>query len=68
MVKSGAIVRGTLDVVLVAVITLGLVALAGCATEKPGGSLLEPPPPTGALAAGGAKDIYAVQTNGDESN
>ena len=67
--KSGAMVRGTLDVVLMGVLALGLAALTGCGGINTGGSLFGgTPPPTGALAAGGAKDIYAVQTNGDESN
>jgi hypothetical protein len=62
-------VRGTLDVVLMGVLTLGLVALTGCEGIHTGGTLLAGgPAPTGALAAGGAKNIYAVQTNGDESN
>lgn len=60
MVKSGAVVRGTLDLVLMGVLALGLAALTGCGSSASGGGG-GGTAPTGALASGGATIAYAVQ-------
>lgn len=54
-------VRGTLDVVLMGVLALGLAALMGCQGIHTGGALLGGNTPTGALASGGAVNVYAIE-------
>jgi len=58
-----AVVRATLDVVLMSVFTLGLVVLAGCGSSSSGGGG-GTTTPTGKLATGGAASIYAIQATG----
>jgi hypothetical protein len=57
-------VRGTLDVVLVGGLALGLVALTGCGSSGNsggGGGGGGTTAPTGALASGGATTLYAIE-------
>ena len=59
--RAKIMMKGTLDVVLMGVLMLNLVLLAGCGNSNGsggggGGTIL-----TGALAAGGATDIYVIE-------